>query len=266
MVRHADVLHHLVVLEEVHVGERILLRVDGARLERAVDAAAVDGDRFGAERADHVVEHLAVGHPHLEAGEVGRHRGPDASGPAIWRIPLSNAPTGKPTIPFAAISSRRYAPSGPSTVLCACSAERNANGTCWMLAAGTTLPRMPPISVKNCTSPETSSFSTAGSLPGILVVLGEDLRLDASARFLADRGPHFQQPLVQRTVGHLVVVLREPELPARSGRALRIVNDPTVAAVRKDRRLSSRPAASSVPRPSSSRSSCAPRGQRDTLP
>ena len=44
---------------------------------------------------------------------------------------------------------------------------------------------------------------------------------------------------MQRAVGDLVVVLGEPELRLLAAR-LRIVNDPTVAAVRKDRRLSSR--------------------------
>ena len=76
-------------------------------------------------------------------------------------------------------------------------------------------------------------FRTAGR-SRVYVVLGEDLRLDPSARFIAERGP-IPAALVQRTVGHLVVVLREPEAGALWPR-VRIVNDPTVAAVRKDRR------------------------------
>ena len=53
---------------------------------------------------------------------------------------------------------------------------------------------MPPISVKNSISPATSILSTAGSLPGMLVVLGEDPRLDASLRLVANRRPHLHEP------------------------------------------------------------------------
>ena len=69
-------------------------------------------------------------------------------------------------MPLAAISSIRCAPSGPSIARCACAAERNANGTCCTSAAGTSVPRMPPIRVKNWMSPATSALSAAGSLPG----------------------------------------------------------------------------------------------------
>ena len=75
-------------------------------------------------------------------------------------------------MPFAAISSQRYVPSGPSIAWCACAAERKANGTCCTSAAGTMVPRMPPISVKNWMSPATSAFSAAGSLPWMLLFCG----------------------------------------------------------------------------------------------
>src|SRR5215470_3209061 len=93
--------------------------------------------------------------------------------PAISRIPLSNAPTGNPKMPLAAISSWIYAPSGPSMARWACAAVRNQNGICWTSAAGTTLPRMPPITVKNSTSPAVSIFRTAGSLPGVFLFSGK---------------------------------------------------------------------------------------------
>jgi hypothetical protein len=50
--------------------------------------------------------------------------------------------------------------------------------------------------------------------PGHVVVEREDLRVNASARLGANRGPHLREPLVERAVGRLVVVLREGELGA----------------------------------------------------
>ena len=93
----------------------------------------------------------------------------------ISRIPLSNAPTRKPWMPFAAISSIRYAPSGPSIARCASAAVRNANGTCCTSATGMMVPRMPPINVKNSISPATSALSAAGSLPWMLLFCANTL-------------------------------------------------------------------------------------------
>src|SRR5688500_12105215 len=57
-----------------------------------------------------------------------------------------------------------------------------------------------------------------------VVVQGKHFRFDASPRLAADCRPHFREPLVQRAVGGLVVVLRECEFwaaglrPGRRGR------------------------------------------------
>ena len=129
--------------------------------------------------------------------------------PAIWRIPLSNAPTGNPKMLWAAISSRKYLPSGPSH----CDARmhcrrKHETASARTSAAGTTVPRMPPITVKNCTSPVASILRTADRSRR-LVVFRKHLRGDASPRLGADRRPHLDEPPVKRARRRLVVILDE---------------------------------------------------------
>src|SRR6266705_1045880 len=75
-------------------------------------------------------------------------------------------------MPFAAHSRPRYSPSAPSFARCTCAWLVNAKGSPWISATGTLRPRMPPIRVKNWSSPACSISSAAGSEPGMLLFCG----------------------------------------------------------------------------------------------
>ena len=99
---------------------------------------------------------------------------------------------------------------------CACGAVLNANGTCWISATGTTAPSTPPISVKNWISPATSIFSAAGSLPATLLLSGKTCASTRPPVSLLTAAHISDEPLVQRALRGLVVVLGETELGLRA--------------------------------------------------
>src|SRR4030095_15523865 len=73
VIRDAHVLHDLVMFEEVHIGEWILLCIDLACLERFVDSAAVDGDRLRTQRPEGVLEDLTRRNAHTDGCEISGH-------------------------------------------------------------------------------------------------------------------------------------------------------------------------------------------------
>ena len=66
----ADVLHHFVVFEKMHVRQRIFLRIDGARLQRFIDSAAVDRDGNRAQCLEHIIKHRPRGDAHAQPHEI----------------------------------------------------------------------------------------------------------------------------------------------------------------------------------------------------
>src|SRR5256885_874508 len=191
-----DVLRHLV--EPVHLGDdqRVFLAVDLARLERRVELADVDRHRLRLERREHVAEHLAVGNAHPHAAQVlgdedrlvDRRDLPEA----VLEQPVLEAVDALRRAFAADILAERaveyigrectakgiyrfqyiYSPSAPSFARCTCAWLVKAKGMPWISATGTLRPRMPPISVKNSSSPLCSRSSAPGSEPGRLSFCG----------------------------------------------------------------------------------------------
>ena len=70
--RQHDLRHHLVELHVLHVGQRIVLAVDGAGLEAGVGLGIGHRRRIRADRAAEELPGVARRHPQLDAGHVGR--------------------------------------------------------------------------------------------------------------------------------------------------------------------------------------------------
>ena len=233
------VLHHLVVLEEVHVRERVLLRVDGPRFECAVDAAAVHGNRFGAERTGHVVEHLPVGHAQLEADEIRRHANRTSS-PGDLPHPVVERADGEADDPF---RGHLFAQIG---------AERSIDRLVRLLGGAERKRHLLDVGRGHDVAEDAAHQREELHLAGRRAASAPR---DRSRDSCCSRG----RPASRRV--RLIPCGPRPTSPAGVGAAgcrppgcgtartgsrgavwprVKIVNDPTVAAVRKDRRLSSR--------------------------
>src|SRR2546425_404335 len=166
-------------------------------------------------------------------------------------------------MPFAAHSRPRYAPSAPSFARCTCAWLVKANGMPWISATGTLRPRMPPISVKNSSSPLCSRSSAPGSEPGRLsfceeVVVAEMLLavgrhvLPRRARLHGERHPGKkvrQQPrpgaalaaLADGAVAAVALVLQVRLLAALCGASRRILSEKHAGEEQQDQKSHQRP-------------------------
>ena len=208
VVRHADVLHHLVNLEKIHQGERVLLRVDPARLERVVNPVAVDRDRFGSQRSERVGDHLSGRHPHPDADQIVRTldrtlRPGDVPHPVVER------PGGKSEDAFGRHLLPQKAAKRPVHRLVGMGgrAERERH----LLDFGSRHDGAENAAHQReelnlAGDQHVERCRIASSEP---VVLSEDLRLDASPRLGPDRRPHFNEAPVQRARRRLVMELGE---------------------------------------------------------
>src|SRR5437868_181617 len=70
VIRDADVLHHFVVFEQVHVRQGVFLRVDFTRFQRFVDAAAVDSDGDRTQGLECVFKQWSGRDAHAQSDEV----------------------------------------------------------------------------------------------------------------------------------------------------------------------------------------------------